>query len=604
VFSAIKGGKHKRRIRIAVPALGAALAAGVAGVMLMAPANASAVTLPQPTVKPVHSVVPQSELLSRVAGASAEDGTPATVAKPSQAPSPSPSSSSKITPHIIGGTTTTVSTAPWMAQLWYYDDKGTSATTDDIGFFCGGTVVSPTKILTAGHCVKGYNWNANGAIVTGTATLASGDTLPSGAVVTGVWRQWSHPSYKVTDGAPDNDVAVLTLAVPVKAKPLNITKSDDTASYTAATSATVYGWGRTTSTTEDLSATLRKATLPIDADTKCTAASVYGTDFVKGHMLCVGNPASGADAGTVTACSGDSGGPLIVGGKIVGVVSWGVTDCVAKGAYSVFGKVSAYTGVLRAAIDDTNIDSDGRADLFTRRSSDQQAFWYRSLGTKFATRVSMGDFSGFNLILQTDMNRDDYQDYVMRATSTGDVYWLHYVPASDAWATTKIATNWKTRQKIVTPGDVTGDALPDLISVDSAGVQWTYPGKGDGTYSPRLRVGGGWQQYNQLRGHGDLTGDGKTDLIARGSKDSAVYLYKGTGNPSAPYAARIKVRSWPGYDTLVMTGDITGDGKADLVIRKPTGALYLYPGTGKASTEIFATPVSIGNGWQQYGIFG
>ena len=42
-----------------------------------------------------------------------------------------------------------------MAQLWYYDDNGTpDDATDDTGFFCGGTVVAPTKILTAAHCVK------------------------------------------------------------------------------------------------------------------------------------------------------------------------------------------------------------------------------------------------------------------------------------------------------------------------------------------------------------------------------------------------------------------------------------------------------------------
>ncbi|WUW19090.1 trypsin-like serine protease [Streptomyces sp. NBC_01465] len=585
-------------MRIAVPVLGASLAAGVAGVMLMAPANASATPLPTPISKPAVKVVPQSELLSRVAGATAGDSTPGAAATPSA--TPSPSSTSKISPKIIGGTTTTVSTAPWMAQLWYYDDKGTTDTTDDEGFFCGGTVVSPTKILTAAHCVKGYDWKNNGAIVTGTATLASGDTLPSGAVVTGIWRQWNHPSYKVLpSGAVDNDVAVLTLNQPVKATPINITKSDDTTSYRAGTSGTVYGWGRTSSTTQDISDTLRKATLPIDADTACTG--FYGSDFVKGHQLCVGNPATGSDTGTVTACNGDSGGPLVVGGKIVGVVSYGVTDCVEKGAYGVFSKVSTFTGAVRAAIDDSNLNDDNKADLFTRRSSDGTGFLYYSLGTKFTAKDDIGDWNGLNLVVQTDLDRDGVQDLIYRVSSTGDVYRMHYDWSADQMINTKIATNWKTRKQIYAPGDVTGDGLPDLLSVDSAGVNWIYPGKNDGTTGPRIRIGGGWQQFNQLRGHGDLTGDGKTDLLARTS-DGSVYLYRGTGNAASPFLAKIKVRSWAGFNTLDMVGDITGDGKADLIARKPSGTLYLYPGTGKASSEIFATPITIGNGWQQYGL--
>jgi secreted trypsin-like serine protease len=38
------------------------------------------------------------------------------------------------------------------------------------------------------------------------------------------------------------------------------------------------------------------------------------------------------------------GGPLIVNSRIVGIVSWGVTNCVAKGAYSVFTKAKTYVG--------------------------------------------------------------------------------------------------------------------------------------------------------------------------------------------------------------------------------------------------------------------
>ncbi|WP_308315429.1 trypsin-like serine protease [Streptomyces sp. ISL-100] len=585
-MSGKQGGKHRRRIRIAVPAAAAAIAAAVAGAMLMAPANAAADPLPKPTIKPVISSATQAELEARLEAAAQKAEEPSKGAKFSG------SSGSSVDPKVIGGTETSISSAPWMAQLFYEDG--------DNSFFCGGAVIAPTKILTAAHCVKGADWKNKGVVVTGTETLAT--DANHGGTVTGVWRQWNHPSY--SDYTLDNDIAVLTLAYPVTAKPINITKSDDTTSYKPGTTATVYGWGRTTSTNNDISPTLKKASLPINSDATC-ADWQLGGEFIPKHMVCAGNPASGQDDGTTTACNGDSGGPLVVGGKIVGVVSWGIQDCVEKGAYSVYSKVSWYAGSVVPRVDDANITNDHRSDVLARRSaSDGTLYYYASKGTSFATRVSAGNYSGTNVILQTDLNRDDYEDMVIRTTA-GDVWWSHYVPSTGEWADTRIATGWKTRKQIIVPGDVTGDAVPDLLSVDSAGVLWIYPGKGNGTFSARVQVGTGWSQFNSVRGNGDFTGDGKADLIVRKASTSEMFLYKGTGKAgTTAFAAKQKVRTWSGYNAFDAAGDVTGDGKADYLARTPGGTLYLYPGTGKASSEIFATRITIGTGWQQYNIFG
>ncbi|MFJ9869802.1 trypsin-like serine protease [Streptomyces sp. NPDC101165] len=560
----------------------------------------AATALPKPTAQPVVSQPSQATLEKRIAGASGGDSSTKT------------GSQSAVSPKIIGGTETTISTAPWMAQLWYYDDKGTTDTSDDFGFFCGGSVVSPTKILTAAHCVrdennKAYNWKAYGAVVTGTDQLATGSDLHGGQA-TGVVRQWN-ASYNPS--TIDNDIAVLTLAVPVKATPIRMVTSGDTASYTSS-GATVYGWGRTSSTSDDISPTLKTATLPIQSDSTCSG---YYAGFVKGHMVCAGNPASGSDAGTTSACNGDSGGPLVVNGRIAGVVSWGVEDCVAKGAYSVFSKVSSYVGAVYPQIDDSNLSlfnnkTDGKADLFVRASSTKTGYEKDSSGTSFGARVSWGDWSGVNLVRQTDLNRDGYQDLVYRVSSTGDVYWDHVVLSSDrtqgTWTTTKLFSGWKTRTRIITPGDLTGDYLPDVLSVDSGGTLWLYPGKGNGTFGARVQVGTGWGQYNMVLGHGDFTGDGKADLLARRSSTGDLYLYKGTGKSgSGAFAARIKVRSaWTGYNAFAAVGDVSGDGKADFLARTSGGTLYLYKGTGKATSEIFATRVSVGTGFQAYDLFG
>ncbi|WP_405990788.1 trypsin-like serine protease [Streptomyces sp. NBC_00986] len=609
-------GRHRRRIRFGLPVAAAGIAAAVTAALMTTSAGA-ATALPTPTVKPAVSTTSLATLKKRVAGAEAGDDIAGETTK--KASLSASTTGTAASPKIIGGTTTTINTAPFMAQLWYYDDKGTTDESDDLGFFCGGSVISPSKILTASHCVKGYNWAKYGAVVTSATVLpttdADGNTDLHGGQATAVLRQWNHPSYNAT--TIDNDIAVLTLAAPVKATPIRMTTYGDTASYTGtpAKTAKVYGWGRTSSQTEDISETLKTATLPIQSDATCTGA--YGSLVIKAHMVCAGTPATGSDTGTTTICNGDSGGPLVVGGRIVGVVSWSgddgdattVNDCVVEGTYGVFTKVSAYVGAAYAQVDDGNLSySDNKADVYARKSSNKVGYELDSKGTSLATRVSLGDWGGVNLVRSADLNRDGYQDWIYRTTA-GAVYWDHFQLNSarddGSWVSTKIFANWKTRTRIIAPGDVTGDYLPDLVSVDSAGVLWIYPGKGNGTFSSPSRVGGGWSQYNTLVGHGDFNGDGKADLLARNKSTGVVYLYKGAGKSgTGAFAARVKVRTWGSYNAFDAVGDFTGDGKADLLIRNASNALYLYPGTGKATSEIFGTPKSLGTGFQQYDIFG
>ncbi|MFF8805240.1 FG-GAP repeat domain-containing protein [Streptomyces omiyaensis] len=169
-------------------------------------------------------------------------------------------------------------------------------------------------------------------------------------------------------------------------------------------------------------------------------------------------------------------------------------------------------------------------------------------------------------------------------------------------ARVKVGGGWNVYDRIDGAGDLDRDGYVDLLARDKAGVLWLYEGTGSFTgarFTARVRVGGGWGAYDRLAGGADLTGDGRADLLAR-DRAGVLWLYRGTGDGTRPYTGRTQIGGgWQGYDQLVVTGDLTDDGRADAVARDRSGVLWLYQGTGKA-TGTFTGRTRIGGGWNTY----
>ncbi len=144
------------------------------------------------------------------------------------------------------------------------------------------------------------------------------------------------------------------------------------------------------------------------------------------------------------------------------------------------------------------------------------------------------------------------------------------------------------------------DGTGDVFARDTTGVTWYFPGSGNPSmpFRPRVRVSAGWQIYDTMVGVRDISGDGRADLLAR-EKSGVLWLFKGTGDPVTPFAARVKVSAgWTLYDALVGTGDLTGDGKPDVMARDTTGGMWIFKGTG--TSALFQPRLKISNGWQAY----
>ncbi|NOX29844.1 MAG: trypsin-like serine protease [Actinobacteria bacterium] len=238
---------------------------------------------------------------------------------------------------IVKGNPTTNQSHPWQVAL-----------VDGNGQFCGGTIISPTVVVTAAHCLE-ETGPADFTVKAGVTNLSDAGQERAVASVT------VNPSYASTEVG---DVAVITLATPLNlgngAASIALATDADVAQ---ATTGIVTGWGSTSESDEAGSNQLLEATVPLVSDAAC---AFLGIDAAT--EACAGG--TGTDS-----CYGDSGGPLTIIGtdgtpKLAGVVSWG-EECggATPGVYAdVPGLTSFINQAANGAVAPTTPDQPPASD--------------------------------------------------------------------------------------------------------------------------------------------------------------------------------------------------------------------------------------------------
>ncbi|MFE4659212.1 serine protease [Streptomyces hydrogenans] len=220
---------------------------------------------------------------------------------------------------VVGGTDAVAGAYPYQAAVLKQGPAGWQQ-------FCGGAVIGDRWILTAAHCVEG---TAVDRMVVGVGS----HTLESGGTAYRIQEAIRHQDYNGNAAGSPNDIALLKLTTPITytalVQPIAL---PDPPAYPSGT-ATLTGWGYTNGNGTDTN-TLQQATATLLTLADCQTRWI-GQNINAKHLCTLDK-----DTG-VSACDGDSGGPLAQNGRVIGVVSWGHSLC--SGRYpSVHTNVAAY----------------------------------------------------------------------------------------------------------------------------------------------------------------------------------------------------------------------------------------------------------------------
>jgi hypothetical protein len=237
--------------------------------------------------------------------------------------------------------------------------------------------------------------------------------------------------------------------------------------------------------------------------------------------------------------------------------------------------------------------ADSQSDVLVRNSGTGIWYLYHMNGRNRVNDADTGSIAiSTEAAWQTagvaDFNGDGQADVLVRDTGTGQwyLYALNGRTILDAGASGGVPMAADLAWQPVGIADFTGDGKADVLLRNTGTGQWYLDALDGRTIQGGGATGGvpmaadlNWQAV----GVSDVSGDGKADVLLRNSSTGLWYLYVLDGRSIQGGGATggvpmIQDTAW----AVVAMTDITGDGKGDVLMRHGTsGAWYLSPLDGR-----------------------
>ena len=253
--------------------------------------------------------------------------------------------------NIAGGSEIEITATPWQVSMMSIDPDSADANPTNSKLWrvsgCGGSIIAPTWILTADHCVQ-----------RGTAGALRPEYQLIGVGNKDYWDSLESPFlYRVSAIYPARqnrdgvDLLLLKLSTPIvysdTARPIALPIAMDAAVWPApGTDGLISGWGQILGGSQTTK--LRAVSSPIiDSPTSSVCTDQWGISRYEGtyssqrHICVLGATFTGASAG---ACPGDSGGPIAV--DVDGTPTLAGVASMALGIARADGSVNKCSGLL------------------------------------------------------------------------------------------------------------------------------------------------------------------------------------------------------------------------------------------------------------------